>query len=75
MNWLSFEAIKPDKNYNSYLVAGYGFFGIGTWENEKGWTEVYLGDFPFGQKGLDKDYYLSSMNIIKYWCEIPEYPE
>jgi hypothetical protein len=75
MKWIKFEEQIPSIDGYSYLVAGYEFFGIATWKNQSGWQEVYMGDFPFGPRFYEKDTIDGTRAIIKYWCELPEYPE
>lgn len=79
MEWIKCSDRMPDLDRTcwSYLVSGHEFFGIACWEKDKGWTELYFGEYPSDRGQLMESrigHDLNYQGFILYWAEIPDYP-
>ena len=82
--WIPVEEKFPDSICSAYFICGHEWFGIGIWENTKGWTRGFIGEWPHGDMGnlFDDeppssnrpfiDYFLNQE--VMYWREIIKYP-
>lgn len=70
--WKSIQNSTPPENDVAYFVSGHEWLGIAVWENEKGWTKGFIGEFPYDQPWeWDSD----DLNMqVLYWAELPDYP-
>ena len=71
MEWKSIDKILPDNTCGAYFISGHEWFGIGIWENKKGWTRGFIGEWPNGDTGdyfNQNDDYLNEE--VMWWCEI-----
>lgn len=82
--WISIADKFPDSSCGAYFISGHEWFGIGIWENGKGWVLGFVGEWPYGDHGAmfdekntpsdpeDINHYLNQS--VMWWKEIIEYP-
>lgn len=75
MQWIPFKEQQPNSTCSAYFISGHEWFGIGIWENDKGWVKGFIGEWPHGDDGdfLEDHPFLN--DSVLYWANIDgKYP-
>lgn len=78
MKFYSVDDLLPECSLGAFFITGHEWFGIGIWEDGKGWTRGFFGEWPYGDHGhmVTEEENQSFLNeSIMYWASIPgDYP-
>lgn len=74
--WVSVETSLPDSSLGAYFISGHEWFGIGIWENRKGWVRGFIGEWPYGDRGdfLESETCNFLNESTMWWKEIIDFP-
>jgi hypothetical protein len=70
IEWKSIKNEFPNCTCGAYHISGHEWYGIGIWENGKGWIKGFIGEWPYGDIGdfIENNSFLNEE--VMHWKEI-----